>query len=86
MGISRDRPDGRVIELPKKLDEQAALSRPLLVVGSKKVEGVVTSAVPIDTRQTFCPHGDWVAAACWSGVLIGVLAERFRRPLTKVST
>jgi len=83
MGISAViDPDGRVIELPRKLDEQG---RPMIPPGSwsgsKKVEGVVLSAVPIDTRQTiYARVGDWVAATCWAGVLAGLIAAGFSRP------
>ena len=64
MGISAViDPDGRVIELPRKLDEQGQPTIPAQSwSGSKKVEGVVLSAVPIDTRQTlYARLGDWVA-------------------------
>src|SRR4029450_10245577 len=69
MGISAViDPDGRVIELPRKLDEQ---ERPAVPChswsGSKKVEGGVLSVVPLDTRQTlYARIGDWVAAVCWA--------------------
>ena len=82
MGISAViDPDGRVIELPKKLDEQGQPTIPAQSwSGSKKVEGVVLSAVPIDTRQTlYARLGDWVAAACWVGVLVGVVGTAIRR-------
>jgi apolipoprotein N-acyltransferase len=83
MGISAViDPDGRVIELPKKLDEQG---RPTISSASwsdsKKVEGVVFSAVPIDTRHTlYARIGDWVAALCWAGLLAGIVATAVRRP------
>jgi apolipoprotein N-acyltransferase len=82
MGISAViDPDGRVIELPRKLDEQG---RPTISAqswsGSKKVEGVVLSAIPIDTRKTlYARLGDWVAAACWVGVLVGLVGTAIRR-------
>ena len=74
-------PDGRVIALPRKLDEQGQPTIPAQSwSGSKKVEGVVLSAVPIDTRQTlYARLGDWVAAACWVGVLVGVVGTAIRR-------
>jgi apolipoprotein N-acyltransferase len=70
MGISAViDPDGRVVALPGPTWSH-----------SKKVEGVVTAEVPLDTRSSFYARlGDWVPAACWAGVLIGVLATAFRR-------
>jgi apolipoprotein N-acyltransferase len=82
MGISAViDPDGRVIELPRKLDEQGRPTIPSTSwSGSKKLEGVVLSAVPIDNRETvYARFGDWVAAVCWSGVLAGLIAAAFAR-------
>jgi len=70
MGISAAiDPDGRVIALPGETWSK-----------SKKVEGIASVNVPIDSREALYPRlGDWVPAACWIGILIGVVAGLLRR-------
>jgi apolipoprotein N-acyltransferase len=75
-------PDGRVVALPKKLD---ADGRPTIPCeswsASKKVEGVVTAVVPLDERESlYARLGDWVPAACWAVLLVGVVAAARRKP------
>jgi apolipoprotein N-acyltransferase len=62
MGISAIvDPDGRVRALPGA--DWAS---------SKKVEGVVRGAVPIDTRETYYARfGDWLPVLCWFLVVAG---------------
>jgi apolipoprotein N-acyltransferase len=79
MGISAViDPDGRVVALP-----DPDWSR------SKKVETVVTSAVPLDTREPlYAVVGDWVPAVCWLAALVAlVLTVRkgSREPVSAVS-
>jgi apolipoprotein N-acyltransferase len=70
MGISAAiDPDGRVIALAGETWSK-----------SKKVEGIASVNVPIDSREALYPRlGDWVPAACWIGILIGVVAGLLRR-------
>src|SRR5207249_2148518 len=74
-------PDGRVVALPKKLDEVGHPTVPCESwSASKKVEGVVSAVVPLDTRDSpYARLGDWVPAACWAVLLAGIVAGRFRR-------
>jgi apolipoprotein N-acyltransferase len=82
MGISAViDPDGRVIELPRKLDKEGL---PTITSGSwsdsKKAEGVVLGSVPIVGVQTlYARFGDWVAALCWTVVLVGLVVTAVRR-------
>jgi apolipoprotein N-acyltransferase len=85
MGISAViDPDGRVVALPRPIDgdgRTVALSEhPLTRWGdSKKVQGVVTSAVPIDSRGSlYATLGDWIPAGCWLAALV-VLALTMRK-------
>lgn len=80
--------DGRITELPKKVDEHG---RPTIPCnswsGSKKVEGVVAATISIDTRQSlYARLGDWVAAVCWAGVLLGVVGAAMRRSVSWTRT
>ena len=70
MGISAAiDPDGRVIAIPG--DTWGS---------SKKVEGVVTAVVPLDTRTTwFARLGDWLPGLCWAGIGLGLVASLRRR-------
>ena len=70
MGISAAiDPDGRVIALPGETWSK-----------SKKMEGIVAVNMPIDSRASFYARmGDWVPAACWLAVGLGIVAARFRR-------
>jgi len=69
MGISAViDPDGRVVALPG--ESWAA---------SKKVEAVVTAAVPIDDRASWYARlGDWVPAGCWGLLVVGHLVSMVR--------
>ena len=61
--------DGRVVALPDPDWSK-----------SKKVDAVVTAAVPLDTRGSlYATYGDWVPAACWLVALVGVIAGRVWR-------
>jgi apolipoprotein N-acyltransferase len=64
MGISAViDPDGRVVALPNPDWGK-----------SKKVEAVVTAAVPIDSRESlYATLGDWVPAVCWLAALVAVV-------------
>jgi apolipoprotein N-acyltransferase len=67
--------DGRVIALPGETWSK-----------SKKVEGVVSAVVPLDTRESpYARIGDWVPAACWLGLLVGLVALRFRHSGTNTA-
>jgi apolipoprotein N-acyltransferase len=69
--------DGRVVALPHQahrepgrtiLEDRIALDEHPQTgwTESKKVEGIVTAAVPIDTRASlYAQLGDWVPAGCW---------------------
>ncbi|MBA4065559.1 MAG: apolipoprotein N-acyltransferase [Isosphaera sp.] len=47
--------------------------------GSKKMTGVVSAVVPVDSRPSwYAAVGDWVPGACWAVVLVGLVAGRFR--------
>ncbi|HVL16286.1 MAG TPA: apolipoprotein N-acyltransferase [Gemmata sp.] len=61
--------DGRVVAIPGETWSQ-----------SKKVEGVVSAEVPIDARGSlYATLGDWVPAACWAVVAVGLVAARVRK-------
>ena len=61
-------PDGRVVALPGETWAK-----------SKKVDAVVRMVVPIDTRVTWYARlGDWLPAACWALIAVGVVLARFR--------
>lgn len=78
-------PDGRVVALPRlavhdgstvTLNEQPQRGW----AESKKVEGVVSAAVPIDSRTSlYATLGDWVPALCWLVALLGAIAGLVRR-------
>src|SRR5207247_1167288 len=76
MGISAViDPDGRVVALPRllgpdgKLGDEPAGSWS----ASKKVQGVVTAVVPIDTREScFARLGDWVPGLSWAAIAAGL--------------
>lgn len=54
-------PDGRVIALPG--DSWS---------GSKKMDGIVTADVPLDTRESrYAKLGDWLPGLCWLLLVIG---------------
>jgi apolipoprotein N-acyltransferase len=56
-------PDGRVVALPDPDWRK-----------SKKVDAIVTAAVPLDARgSTYAAWGDWVPAGCW---LVALAAPR----------
>jgi apolipoprotein N-acyltransferase len=69
MGISAViDPDGRVVALPGPT-----------WAASKKVEGVVTAAVPLDGRDSvYARHGDWLPGACWVVIAVGAVIGRRR--------
>ncbi len=71
MGISAViDPDGRVVALPGPT-----------WAASKKVEGVLAAAVPIDGRDSvYARHGDWLPGVCWVAALIGVMVGWRRSP------
>lgn len=71
MGISAViDPDGRVIALPAESWS-----------ASKKVEGVVSAVVPLDSRgSSYARLGDWVPAGCWAALLAGLVLGRLRSP------
>jgi apolipoprotein N-acyltransferase len=53
--------DGRVIALPGETWSK-----------SKKMEGIVTAAVPIDGRSSwYAQIGDWLPALCWALLVLG---------------
>lgn len=76
--------DGRVVALPREIvrDEKGAgLSATELTSWrkSKKVEGVVTAAVPLDTRAPlYATLGDWLPATCWGLALVALVTVRVR--------
>jgi apolipoprotein N-acyltransferase len=77
MGISAViDPDGRVIALPGETWSK-----------SKKIDGVVTANVPLDTRESaYARFGDWVPGGCWVLLTVGHLAGvRQRRRAAKGS-
>jgi apolipoprotein N-acyltransferase len=54
----------------------------VLAAVPKKTTGVVSEAVPIDTRPSwYAALGDWVPGLCGVVVLIGVVAGRYRAPV-----
>ncbi|MBX9579334.1 MAG: apolipoprotein N-acyltransferase [Gemmataceae bacterium] len=60
--------DGRVVALPA--DSWGA---------SKKVEAVVSADVPLDYRESpYARFGDWLPAACWGLILVGLAFGRRR--------
>jgi apolipoprotein N-acyltransferase len=62
-------PDGRVIALPGETWAK-----------SKKVEGIIRGAVPVDTRTTlYARLGDWLPLAGWAIILGGFVRGCFRR-------
>jgi apolipoprotein N-acyltransferase len=71
MGISAViDPDGRVVALPADSWAQ-----------SKRLDGTVTDRVPLDTRESFYARtGDWVPAACWAALAVGLFAAWRRGP------
>ena len=76
MGISAViDPDGRVIALPGETWST-----------SKKMDGIVTATVPLDTRDSlYARLGDWVPATCWGlltiGHIAGMVQRRRQKPL-----
>src|SRR6185312_9127557 len=61
--------DGRVVALPG-----ATWS------ASKKMEGIVAAAMPLDRRQSWYARlGDWLPAACWVLLIVGHFAGRWRK-------
>ena len=80
--------DGRVVALPRAVDANGRLrDEPQTTwASSKKVNGVVSAAVPIDTRAPlYATLGDWVPAGCWLVALLGVVAGWLRRkPASRV--
>jgi apolipoprotein N-acyltransferase len=72
-------PDGRVVALPRRIEidgKTASLSEHPLTgwSASKKVQGVVVAAVPIDTRSSpYAALGDWVPALCWGAALVALV-------------
>jgi apolipoprotein N-acyltransferase len=64
--------DGRVLKIPGRTWSE-----------SKKVDAVVSAVVPIDTRESlYATLGDWVPAACWAGLLVGLVVLRVRKSRT----
>jgi apolipoprotein N-acyltransferase len=95
MGISAViDPDGRVVALPRvaarefdaaKRDDRITLSAQPQGswAASKKVEGVVTAAVPLDARAPlYAQLGDWLPALCWAVAGVALAAGFVRRRLT----
>jgi apolipoprotein N-acyltransferase len=94
MGISAViDPDGRVIALPHQVHRepgQTLLQDRITLdqqpqpgwTESKKIEGIVTSAVPIDTRASlYARLGDWIPAGCWLASALALGAGFVRRRL-----
>ena len=78
-------PDGRVVALPREIVRGekgyglSAEERPGWRE-SRSVEGVVTAAVPLDTRAPlYATLGDWLPATCWGLALVALVAARVRR-------
>ncbi len=74
--------DGRVVTLPRQLirDSNDKITLKEKPQGewseAKKIDGVVTATVPIDTRRPlYASLGDWVPAGCWLIALVGVVAS-----------
>jgi apolipoprotein N-acyltransferase len=82
MGISAViDPDGRVIALPRLIDRNGTLSDEPASSwsASKKVEGVVCAAVPIDTREScFARLGDWVPGLSWAAIAAALAVSVLR--------
>lgn len=78
-------PDGRVVALPREIvrDRQGTRIADTELPGwyaSKKVEGVVRAAVPLDARAPlYATLGDWLPAACWAVALAALVLARARR-------
>jgi len=78
-------PDGRVVALPREIvrgEKGYGLSAEELPGWreSRSVEGVVTAAVPLDTRAPlYATLGDWLPASCWGLALVALVAARVRR-------
>jgi apolipoprotein N-acyltransferase len=92
MGISAViDPDGAVAALPRLATRQydAATGDYRMTLSdrqqrgwteSKKVEGIVTAAVPIDDRAPpYAQLGDWIPAACWAVAGVALAAGVVRR-------
>jgi apolipoprotein N-acyltransferase len=92
MGISAViDPDGRVVALPHlAAREYDRTGHDYWVVlnehpqtgwrESKKVEGIVTAAVPIDTRSSlYAQLGDWIPAGCWVAAALALGVGFVRR-------
>ena len=73
MGISAAiDPDGRIIQLPRLLDEGWA--------ASKGVAGTLNVDVPMDSRGSlYALLGDWVPLLCWIGIVCGLLGRRLNK-------
>jgi apolipoprotein N-acyltransferase len=77
-------PDGRVVALPREIvreqDKVRLNDQPQTGwTESKKIEGVVLSAVPIDVRASlYARLGDWIPAVCWLAALAGVVVGFMR--------
>jgi apolipoprotein N-acyltransferase len=78
-------PVGRVVALPREIVRGekgyglSAEERPGWRE-SRSVEGVVTAAVPLDTRAPlYATLGDWLPATCWGLALVALVAARVRR-------
>ena len=70
MGISAViDPCGRVVALPGPSWS-----------ASKKIDGIVSAVVPLDTRESWYARlGDWVPAACWGLLVLGHFAGMVQR-------
>ncbi len=77
-------PDGRVVALPREIvgDEKGyrlSAEQRTSWRESKSMEGVVTAAVPLDTRAPlYATLGDWLPATCWGLALWALIAARVR--------
>lgn len=78
-------PDGRVVALPREIvrgEKGYGLSAEERTGWreSRSIEGVVTAAVPLDTRAPlYATLGDWLPATCWGLALVALVAARVRR-------
>ena len=70
MGISAViDPSGRVVALPGEGWS-----------ASKKVDGIVSAVVPLDTRESWYARlGDWLPASCWGLLVLGHVAGMIQR-------
>jgi apolipoprotein N-acyltransferase len=77
-------PDGRVIALPREIVGDRLSAEELRGWReSRSVEGVVTAAVPLDSRAPlYATLGDWLPASCWALALVALVAARVRRMRT----